>query len=166
MRHDGRVWQRECSFQFGEEVMNETPKATGNPREQLLEKLRQFEQAVQSLHISRKECERVEGIASLRQATEELRHHLAAHPAPKEMMEWREMPDTDAEITAFAYELKMEHADLLRELADLMQMMEEYDRALDRQEASAEICSECRALGLRIARHAAGEEAELGRYLT
>jgi Hemerythrin HHE cation binding domain len=144
--------------------MDEPKVARGSPRQQLLERLRDFEQAGDDVPRQRTPERRKESLAKLREATEQLRAHLARHLAPKEMAEWRELPDSDIEIAAFGYELKMEHADLQRELGDLLLSIDAYDAALDREEAATQIRLTCKALTMRIARHAAGEEAELGRY--
>lgn len=144
--------------------MEQPKQARGNPREQLLEKLRQFESAGEAVPRNRTPEERKVSLARLREATEQLRAHLALHLAPKELAEWRDLPDSDAEIAAFGYELKMEHADLQRELGDLLLDIDGYDRALDREEAARQIRLQCMALATRAARHAAGEQAELGRY--
>jgi hypothetical protein len=144
--------------------MEESKPVRGSPREQLLEKLKQFEQAGNEVPRQRTPERRKESLAKLREATEQLRTHLARHLAPKELSDWRELPDSDVEIAAFGYELKMEHADLQRKLGDLLLDIDAYDRALDRDEAAKQIRLTCKALAIRIARHAAGEEAELGRY--
>lgn len=144
--------------------MEEPKVVRGNPRQELLEKLRQFELVGDEVARKQTPMRRKENLLKLREATEQLRTHLARHLAPKELAEWRELPDSDAEIAAFGYELKMEHADLQRELGDLLLDIDAYDRALDREQAATQIRLKCKALTIRIARHAAGEEAELGRY--
>ncbi len=145
--------------------MDEPEVVRGNPRQQLLERLREFEQAGNEVTRQRTPERRKESLVKLREATEQLRAHLARHLAPKELAEWRELPDSDIEIAAFGYELKMEHADLQRELGDLLLDIDAYEAALDREEAATQIRLTCKALAMRIARHAAGEEAELGRYI-
>jgi len=145
--------------------MDEPKVVRGNPRQQLLERLREFEQAGNEVTPQRTPERRKESLVKLREATEQLRAHLARHLAPKELAEWRELPDSDIEIAAFGYELKMEHADLQRELGDLILDIDAYEAALDREEAATQIRLTCKALAIRIARHAAGEEAELGRYI-
>jgi hypothetical protein len=145
--------------------MEEPKVVRGNPRQQLLEKLREFELAGDEVARKQTPKRRQESLLKLREATEQLRTHLAQHLAPKELAEWRELPDSDVEIAAFGYELKMEHADLQRELGDLLLEIDAYQGALDREEAAAHIRLTCKALAMRIARHAAGEEAELGRYI-
>lgn len=130
----------------------------------LLAKLIQFERAGDSILARQTREQRMESLANLRVATEQLREYLALHLAPKEMAEWRELPDADAEITAFGSGLKMEHADLYRELGDLLSAIDDYEKALDREEAATQIKSACKTLTARLARHAAGEQAELGRY--
>jgi Hemerythrin HHE cation binding domain len=147
----------------GEEMVEPRP-AGGSPREQLLEKLQQFERAGNEVPRQHTQEKRKESLAKLREATEQMRTHLARHLAPKELSDWRELPDSNVEIAAFGYELKMEHADLQRELGDLLLDIDAYDRALDRDEAASQIRLKCKALAIRIARHAAGEEAQLGRY--
>lgn len=144
--------------------MEEPKVVRGNPRQELLEKLRQFESVGDEVARKQTPNRRKENLLKLREATERLRTHLTRHLAPKELAEWRELPDSDAEIAAFGYELKMEHADLQRELGDLLLDIDAYDRALDREQAATQIRLKCKALTIRIARHAAGEEAELGRY--
>ena len=73
------------------------------------------------------------------------------------------MPDTDAEITAFASQLKAEHADLIRELSELLAAIDRLESSLDRREDTLRIYRHCKNLAHRIARHAGGEEAQLGR---
>ncbi|MDE3136639.1 MAG: hemerythrin domain-containing protein [Acidobacteriota bacterium] len=130
----------------------------------MLEKLQQFERAGNEVPRQHTPEKRKESLAKLREATEQMRTHLACHLAPKELSDWRELPDSNVEIAAFGYELKMEHADLQRELGDLLLDIDAYDRALDRDEAASQIRLKCKVLAIRIARHAAGEEAQLGRY--
>jgi len=136
------------------------PKPAGG----LLGKLIEFEQAGKSILPRQTREQRKESLETLRTATEQLREYLALHLAPKEMAEWQELPDSDMEITAFGYELKMEHADIYRELGDLLGSIDDYEKALDREEAATRIKSACKTLAMRLARHAAGEQAELGRY--
>jgi tetratricopeptide (TPR) repeat protein len=136
------------------------PKAAGG----LLGILVKFEKAGESILPRQTREQRTESLERLRVATEQLREYLALHLAPKEMAEWRELPDSDTEITAFGYELKMEHADLYRELGDLLGAIDDYEKALDLEEAATRIKSACKTLAMRLARHAAGEQAELGRY--
>jgi hypothetical protein len=150
----------------GEEGMNDDLGTSVNSRTLTIDILQRFEQAAESMRNWRTEYGWSEAVAGLREATEHLRHHLALHLAPRELMDWRPLPDHDQEVTAFAYELKMEHADLLRELADLLQEMELLHRALDRSEAAMELQLKCQALARRVARHAAAEDAPLGRYAT
>lgn len=130
----------------------------------LLPKLMEFEQASESIFPRQTQEQRMDSLGKLRSAIEQLREHLSLHLAPKEMAEWRELPDVDAELAAFGSELKMEHADLYRELGDLLGSIDDYEKALDREEAATRIKSVCKALTARLARHAAGEQAELGRY--
>ena len=137
-----------------------------NPRMLTIDILQRFELAAEGMRNWRAEREWLEAIAGLREATEQLHHHLALHLAPRELMDWHSLPDHDEAITAFTYELKMEHADLLRELADLLREMDEMHRALDRGEASVELQLKCQALARRVARHAAAEDAPLGWYAT
>jgi uncharacterized protein YecE (DUF72 family) len=145
--------------------MKEPHKPVGSHREQLLEKLNTFELAFELVHPSyRGPIDWKERAATLREATVGLRLYLSDHLAPKELMEWRELPDSDADIASFAYELKMEHADLLRELGNLIQAIDKLETTLDRHEATLQICKQGHSLAQRIARHAGGEEAELGRY--
>lgn len=145
--------------------MQKPHKRVGSPREQLLEKLNTFELAFEQIHPSyRGPIDWRQRAAALREATAGLRSYLSEHLAPKELMEWRELPDSDADIAAFAYELKMEHADLLRELGDLIQAIDKLETKLDRHEATLQIFKQSRSLAQRIARHAGGEEAQLGRY--
>lgn len=136
------------------------PKSAGG----LLGLLIQFERAGESILPRQTREQRMESLNSLRAATEQLREYLALHLAPKEMADWRELPDSDLEITAFGYELKMEHADIYRELGDLLGAIDDYEKALDREEAATRIKSTCKTLTARLARHVAGEQAELGRY--
>jgi hypothetical protein len=164
-RRAAEVWQRECSLSGKGGKNMEEPKAVrGSPREQLLYKVQQFDQAGEKVPLQRTPERRKESLMSLREATENLRTYLAQHLAPKELADWRELPDSDAEIAAFGSELKMEHSDLQRELGDLLLDIDAYDRALDRDDAARQIRLKCKTLAIRIARHAAGEEAELGRY--
>ena len=146
--------------------MNDDLSTPVNPRTLTIDILQRFEQAADGMRNWRAEGDWSEAIAGLREATEQLRHHLALHLAPRELMDWRPLPDYDQEVTAFAYELKMEHADLLRELADLLQEMEQLHRELDRSEAAMELQLKCMALARRVARHTAAEDASLGRYVT
>jgi hypothetical protein len=144
--------------------MEESKPVRGSPKQQLLEKLQQFERAGNDVPKQKVPERRKESLANLRAATDQLRTYLAQHLAPKELSDWRELPDSDMELETFGYELKMEHVDLQRALSDLIVEIDGYDRALDRNEAAREIQLKCKALAMRIARHAAGEEAELGRY--
>jgi iron-sulfur cluster repair protein YtfE (RIC family) len=145
--------------------MNERGNKAGRPREQLLKKLSEFEKAIEPLHPNhRGPGDWKEHAAELHAATEVLRLYLADHLAPKELMDYRELPDTDAEVAAFAYELKMEHADLVRELRDMLEAIRSLESSLDRREDALRIYNQCKALAHRIARHAGGEEAQLGRY--
>jgi asparagine synthetase B (glutamine-hydrolysing) len=145
--------------------MPESKKLWGSPKEaaDLLGRLEQFERESEAVLKGRTPEQRKESLESLRARAEELRNYLALHLAPKEMADWRELPDSDAEIAAFGYELRMEHADLHRELGDLVSEIEAYDKALDRQEAAMLITSTAKALAIRIARHIGGEKAPLGR---
>jgi hypothetical protein len=146
--------------------MEAPKKIRGNPgpREGLLEKLERFQQAGEAILPQHTREQRKDNLEALRGAARELREYLALHLAPKELSEWRELPDSNLEIAAFGYELKMEHADLQRELGDLIREIEEYEKVLDREEAATRIALACKALVMRIARHAAGEQAELGRF--
>lgn len=144
--------------------MRELKRVRRNPKEEFLESLRRFEEASGAILGQRTQEGRLQSLANLRAAIVELRDYLAMHFAPKELAEWRELPDSDMEIAAFAYELKMEHADLQRELGDLLLEMDAYQQALDRHEAAMRISSTCRSLAARIARHVAGEQAELGKF--
>lgn len=145
--------------------MNEPKQSTGTHREQLLAKLSAFEEAIEPVHPDHKVAENwKDRTVKLLRATEELRLYLSEHMTHKELMEWRELPDADAEITAFSYELKMEHADLVRELKDLTQAIASLPASLDRRQTALQIHSQAWALAHRIARHAGGEAAELGRY--
>lgn len=145
--------------------MNELQGTMTSPREQLLERLRAFELAAKPLHPGyRGPSDLKERTARLQSAAEELRLFLSRHPASKELMEWGDLPDTDAETAAFAHELKLEHADLLRELGELVEAITKLELALDRHEASLQIHEQCRSLAQRVARHAGGEETQMGRY--
>lgn len=145
--------------------MNERGNRAGRPREQLLERLSAFEKAIEPLHPNhRGPGDWKEHAAELHAAAEALRLYLADHLAPTELMDWRELPDTDAEVAAFAYELKMEHADLVRELRDMREAIWNLESSLDRRDDALRIYSQGKALARRIARHAGGEEAQLGRY--
>jgi hypothetical protein len=145
--------------------MKQPRNRVGNPRERLLKKLNTFEQATEPLHPNYRGLgdwkERAE---VLHGAAEDLRVYLAEHLAPKELMDWRELPDTDAEITAFASQLKAEHADFIRELSELLASIEGLESSLDRRDDALRIYRRCKNLAHRIARHAGGEEAQLGRY--
>ena len=118
--------------------MEASKKIRGNPspREGLLEKLERFQQAGEAILPQHTREQRKENLEALRGAAKELREYLALHLAPKELSEWRELPDSNLEIAAFGYELKMEHADLQRELGDLVREIEEYEKVLDREEAA------------------------------
>lgn len=129
----------------------------------VVEKLARFEQASESILKGRTPEQRKESLEDLRAAAEEVREHLASNPAPKEMTEWRDLPDSDEEIAAFGYALRMEHADLHRELGDLVGEIDAYEVALDRQEAAMLIAATAKALAARIARHLGGEKAAWGR---
>lgn len=144
--------------------MTESSQTSEGRRKQLLEKLRIFERAAEEIHPERKEEEMPERVARFRQAAEDVRSHLFKHRASKEMMEWPELPDSDAEIAAFAQVLKREHESLLRELGDLISAAAELETTLDRVHAAAQFRDRSRALALRIARHAGGAEARLGKY--
>lgn len=145
--------------------MKQPRKSKGSPRERLLARLDAFEQAIEPLHPNhRGPGDWKERAENLRAATEGLRLYLSEHLAPKELMEYRELPDSDAEIAAFAYELRMEHADLVRELGDVIATIRQLETSLDRHEDALQIYRRCRILAQRVARHAGSEEAELGRY--
>jgi hypothetical protein len=135
----------------------------GTRREQLLARLLEFERALGSFVPGVGGCydPRITG-AELQQATEELRQYLATHVAPQELLEWRELPDSDAELTAFAYELQIEHQEILQALAALLNTLEELERSLDRHETATRIGQHGRAVASRIARHVAWEEARFG----
>lgn len=145
--------------------MKQLHKRVGTRREQLLEKLDTFELAIEQVHPSyRGPIHWKQRAAVLREATAGLRLYMSEHLAPKELMEWRESPDSDVDIASFGDELKMEHADLLHELGNLIQAIDQLETTLDRHEATLQIFNQGRSLAQRIARHAGGEEAQLGRY--
>jgi hypothetical protein len=143
--------------------MNGQSGKKGTPREQLLERLLGFDQALLEFVPERAVRTPETTTIKLRQAAEELRHYLATHVAPREVMEWRELPDSNAEITAFAYELQIEHQEILQSLAELLNMMEEIQSSLDRHETATRIRDHGRSLSSRIARHTAGEETLFGK---
>lgn len=145
--------------------MKEPRKRVGSQREQLLERLNAFEQAAEPIHPNyRGPGDWKERAETLQGAAEKLRVYLSEHLAPKELMDWRELPDTNAEVTAFADQLKAEHTDLVRELTDLIEAIRNLEASLDRREDTMRIYDRSRNLAHRIARHAGGEEAQLGRY--
>jgi hypothetical protein len=135
----------------------------GTPREQLLERLLCFERALLEFVPERAVQKPETMTAKLRLAAEELRQYLATHVAPPEVMEWRELPDSDADITAFAYELQIEHQEILQSLAELLNMIEEMQTSMDRHETATRIRDRGRSLSSRIARHTAGEETLFGK---
>ncbi len=145
--------------------MNDQKQDTGSHRDQLLAKLSTFEEAIEPVHPDHRVSEDwKQRVANLRHGAEKLRLYLAEHLPPKEVMQWRELPDADAEFAAFASELKMEHADLVRELKDLIKAIDNLPASLDRRQAALQIHSQAWALAHRIARHAGSEAAEFGRY--
>lgn len=145
--------------------MNESKQSPGSHRDQLLEKLSAFEEAIEPVHPDYKATvDWKQRAGNLRIAAEDLHRFLAEHLTPRELMEWRELPDAGEDIAAFGSELKTEHADLVRELQNLIQAIESLPASLDRRKAALQIHREAWALAHRVARHAGGEAAELGRY--
>lgn len=145
-------------------AMSEFQGQAEGRRQELLEKLRRFEEAAEKIRYEGAAREMTERIARFRQAIQELRAHLSRHLATRETAQWPALPDSDAEISAFAAELKAEHRELIDELLQLARAADEIERAADRTEAAARIREQSRALALRIARHAGEEEAPLGNY--
>lgn len=140
------------------------PSAEGR-RQQLLGKLRAFEEAAAAIHPEKHGADTRADLARYRGAAEDLRIHLSQHQASKETMDWPPLPDSGEEISAFAGELKTEHQQLLNELAQLARAAENLEQALDRVDAAARLRSQSRTLALRVARHAGEEEAPLGNFL-
>jgi hypothetical protein len=144
--------------------MSESVGPAEGQRQQLLERLRTFEEAAAQLHPEKSGVDAVEIFARFQDAAQALRLHLSRHLAMKETVDWPQLPDSDADITAFAGELKLEHKQLLADLAELIQDAREFPKALDRSEAARLLRERSRELALRVARHAGDEEAPLGRY--
>lgn len=142
--------------------MNSPEEIKGSPREQLLDKLVAFERALDNFHPERRRRGLMESVTELRDSTAELHRHIAAHVSPRETVEWHEMPDSDAELTAIASELRMEHQEILRALAGLLSTLEEMERSMDRFATAGHIWGQGRPLAERIARHCAGEETYFG----
>ena len=145
--------------------MRESGHSAEGQRRQLLEKLRVFEEIAETIHPEKHGSDTAENIVRFRTAAEDLRAHLSAHLASKETMEWPELPDSGAEVSAFAAELKLEHQELLNELGRLASTAGKLDEALDRADAATRLRQQSRILALRIARHAGEEETPLSHYL-
>ncbi|HVB34813.1 MAG TPA: hemerythrin domain-containing protein [Patescibacteria group bacterium] len=144
--------------------MSESAGSAEGRRQQVLEKLRLFEEAADRIRPGASGAETSENVARFRESAEQLRLHLSQHLASKETIDWPELPDSDAEISAFAHELKTEHRDLLNELAQLIRAAGEMEKTFDRADAATRLRSQSRAVALRVARHAGEEEASLGNY--
>lgn len=143
--------------------MNAQDERQASLREQMLEKLILFERALDNFHPERGNGKMELAIQDLRASAEELRKHLATHISPREMIDWYTLPDSDQELTAFAYEMQVEHQEILRALAGLLNTLEEMGTSLDRLETAGRIWGQGRPLAERIARHCAGEETSFGR---
>jgi hypothetical protein len=144
--------------------MSESVGPAEGQRQQLLERLRTFEEAAAQFHPEKSAADSVEILARFQDAAQALRLHLSRHLAMKETADWPPLPDSDADITAFAGELKLEHKQLLADLAELIRDAREFPKALDRSEAARVLRKRSRELAQRIARHASDEEAPLGSY--
>ncbi|HVC00240.1 MAG TPA: hypothetical protein VNJ12_13045 [Candidatus Dormibacteraeota bacterium] len=140
------------------------PPAEGR-RQQLLEKLRVFEEAAEKVHPEMHGTDAAQDNARFRDAAEDLQTYLSHHLSSRETLDWAKLPDSGAEIAVFANELKTEHRKFLNELAQLARLAEKMEEAPDRADAASRLRQQSRALALRIARHAGEEEASLGNYL-
>lgn len=145
--------------------MTKPERSAEGRRQQLLERLRAFEDAAEKVHPEILRPEIAESLERFRAAAEELRLHLSQHLALKETIDWPQLPDSGVEISAYANELKTEHGHLLEELAQLTRAAEEMEKTLDRVDAASQLRTRSLALALRIARHAGEEEAPMGHYL-
>lgn len=145
-------------------VMKQSHGQAQVQRRQLLEMLRAFEDAVEQVHPEIKQAETPANVARFRDAAQALRTHLSKYRALKETLDWPNLPDSDAEISAFAEQLKAEHQELLGELDGVIREAEQVETAMDRAHAAARLRDRSRGLVLRIARHAGEEEAPLGNY--
>lgn len=143
--------------------MDRQSGTSGTRREQLLERLVGFEQAVIEFVPEHAVRSPETATAKLRQAAGELHQYLSTHVAPREVMEWRQLPDSDSQLAAFAYEMQVEHQEILQSLAHMLNMMEEIHLSMDRHETATRIREHGRSLSSRIARHTAGEETLFGK---
>ncbi len=145
--------------------MSKPGRPAEGQRQQLLAKLRVFEKAAEEIHPEKQGVDTSAHIARYQNAAEDLRMHLSQHLASKETVDWPELPDSAAEISTYAGELKAEHQQLLNGLEELLRDAGKLEEALDRADAAARLRSQSRSLALRIARHAGEEEAPLGKFL-
>ena len=134
-------------------------------RQELLEKLRIFEETADKIHPERQDSDTTENVARYREAIEELQLHLTQHLASREAADWPTLPDSPADISAYADELKTEHQELIDQLSQLARAAEELETSIDRADDAARLRTHSRSLALRIARHVGKEETPLGDYL-
>lgn len=141
----------------------------GNPaegrRQEILEKLRIFEEAAEKVRPEREESETDENVELYKEAIGELQLHLSRHLATREAADWPTLPDSAADISAYADELKTEHRELIDELSQLSRAADEMESSMDRVEAADRLRRQSRSLALRIARHVGKAETPLGDYL-
>lgn len=134
-------------------------------RQELLEKLRIFEDAAQQIRPDTETQEASENIDRYREAVGELQLHLSRHRTNREAADWPTLPDSPVDISAYAAELKIEHQELIQELSQLARAAGEIETSMDRAEAADRLRTKSRSLALRIARHIGNAEAPLGDYL-
>lgn len=134
-------------------------------RQEILEKLRLFEEAADKVHPEREGSETDDNVARYREAIEELQLHLSRHQTNREAADWPTLPDSPVDISAYAAELKIEHQELIDELSQLARAADEMETSMDRVEDADRLRSQSRSLALRIARHVGKAEMPLGDYL-
>lgn len=144
--------------------MSELAGSSEGRRQQLLEKLRLFEEAAEHLRAGITRPEAFENVARFRDAAEGLRLHLSQHPASQETIDWPQLPDSDSEISAFGGGLKTEHQELMNELSQLVREAGEMQKSFDRVDAATRLQSRSRAVALRVARHAGDVDFSPGKY--
>lgn len=145
--------------------MNKTEGSAEGRRYELLEKLRKFEVAAEKIHPEKEGSETAEDVARYSEAVQELQLHLSQHLATREVADWPALPDSPADISAYAGELKAEHQALIDELSKMARAADGIETALDRTEAAMQLRSQSHLLALRIARHVGKSETPLGDYL-
>lgn len=145
--------------------MNNAGSPAEGRRHELLEKLRIFEETAEQIHPEREGSETAENVARYREAIEQLQLHLSQHLANREAADWPTLPDSPADISSYAGELKAEHQELIHELSRMARAADEIETSIDRSDAASQMRNQSRLLALRIARHVGKAETPLGDYL-